>query len=313
MWRKLLLVVPAVVVAFALFEAFLQLADPFHYGVVEDSETFQRTVLRPYADRCRLVPNTTTTYMGKTVTINSEGLRNPEVSRQKAESGYRILVLGDSVAFGWGVDEQEAFPRCIEKKLNDAPQRPGQEARTHYEVINAAVPGYGLYQELKQLAEIGKRYEPDMVILTLINNDIPQHPPSNPLPLFLPPNLRCFRSLRFLEAIWLRLRVDRVESDYDPGAQVDPQGVKDVCAGIGFLKHECDKLGARFVVFDLTRSDAFGETCRTSGIGHVSFDIPLKEDSRYQVAPPVDFHPNAALHDLLASALVMALQDGLLK
>src|SRR5687768_1727113 len=40
---------------------------------------------------------------------NSLGCRGPEVAREKPSGVFRIVLLGDSVAFGWGVDDEVTF------------------------------------------------------------------------------------------------------------------------------------------------------------------------------------------------------------
>ena len=47
-------------------------------------------------------PGTAARLMGHDVTINSLGLRNAEIAVKKPEGTTRILMLGDSIVFGWG-------------------------------------------------------------------------------------------------------------------------------------------------------------------------------------------------------------------
>ncbi len=58
--------------------------------------------------------------------VNSVGLRDDEASLQQPE----IIVLGDSQAMGWGVEQRETFAEVV-------------EARTGLIVLNAAVSSYG--------------------------------------------------------------------------------------------------------------------------------------------------------------------------
>ena len=62
--------------------------------------------------------------------INSKGLRDDEDSLQAPE----IVVLGDSYAMGWGVAEEEAFPRRLAET-------------TGFKVLNAGVASYGTARE----------------------------------------------------------------------------------------------------------------------------------------------------------------------
>lgn len=91
---------------------------------------------------------------GRTVhyDINSEGLRGPEVSRDKPEYMYRILFLGDSHTFGFGVPENQHFTTLIGGYF------PGVD------VVNMGVSGYGIDQELLKLSREGFQYHPNLVI-----------------------------------------------------------------------------------------------------------------------------------------------------
>jgi hypothetical protein len=103
-----------------------------------------------------------------TVDINSHGLRGAETTYEKPASTIRILNVGDSVAMGWGVREEATYGRRLESLLN---QKAADEQ--HYEVINAAVPGWNLENELAYLQAEGLKYDPDLILLDLtIVNDI---------------------------------------------------------------------------------------------------------------------------------------------
>src|SRR5690349_19547199 len=61
-----------------------------------------------------------------TVTINSLGVRDDEQSLNAPQ----IFVLGDSIAMGWGVQDDETFASLVEKE-------------TGIKVLNLAVSSYG--------------------------------------------------------------------------------------------------------------------------------------------------------------------------
>src|SRR5262245_55261346 len=52
------------------------------------------------------------------VDINSKGLRGPETPYEKPPNTFRILNLGDSVAWGFGVLEEDSYGRRLEQLLN---------------------------------------------------------------------------------------------------------------------------------------------------------------------------------------------------
>jgi len=80
------------------------------------------------------------TKFGIRVHINSIGLRSPEIAVPKPPGTKRVLVLGDSVAFGWGVAEEETFSRRLERAL-----RP--QLACPVEVVDAGVTGYATVDE----------------------------------------------------------------------------------------------------------------------------------------------------------------------
>ena len=83
-----------------------------------------------------------------TVRSNHLGFRGPEIG-EKAPGVTRYAVLGDSYAFGWGVEEGETYAAQLDSILN--PRAPGGQ---RYEVVNAALPGFGTYQRLAALERL---------------------------------------------------------------------------------------------------------------------------------------------------------------
>ena len=53
------------------------------------------------------------------VSTNSYGFRGKEISQEKPRDVYRILLLGDSMTFGWGVEDDQTFSYIAEEKLNE--------------------------------------------------------------------------------------------------------------------------------------------------------------------------------------------------
>ena len=76
------------------------------------------------------------------VHTNSRGFRTPEFADQAAPGVVRIVVLGDSSTFGWGVEHFETYG----EQLGTALARRWSIARSRIEIVNLGVPGYSSFQ-----------------------------------------------------------------------------------------------------------------------------------------------------------------------
>lgn len=100
---------------------------------------------------------------------NSMGFRDAEILVPKPRGVFRILVLGDSMTFGMGVEQEATFPDLLEEMLTGN-RKAGQ---VRFEVINAGVPGYGTAQQLLQYRLYKQQLNPDLVILAFfVSNDL---------------------------------------------------------------------------------------------------------------------------------------------
>jgi len=98
------------------------------------------------------------------ISINSEGFRGPEQWRGETDV-YRILCVGDSVTFGYNVDQEATFPRQLQNALRR--RYPG----VPIEVTNAGVPGWTWVQGLHFLEREGLALRPNLVIAAHGTND----------------------------------------------------------------------------------------------------------------------------------------------
>ncbi len=107
-----------------------------------------------------------------TYRINANGFRGTAYGKAKPPGVTRIVVLGDSNGFGWGVDEGQHFAAILDDKL------PGAE------VINQSLSGYGPDQSYLRFVREGSLWHPDIVILQITPNDFEeiQHPFFNQKP-----------------------------------------------------------------------------------------------------------------------------------
>lgn len=101
------------------------------------------------------------------ITINAQGYRGAAFTAQKGDA-RRLLVIGDSFTFGWGVNDDETYPAVVERLLlSGSPPR-------RVEVINAGFAAcyspdtYYLYLKNEGLA-----LNPDAIVVgVFIGNDL---------------------------------------------------------------------------------------------------------------------------------------------
>ena len=98
---------------------------------------------------------------------NSFGFRDVEHTVYKEQDTYRILGLGDSFTYGIGVGFEETYLYLLETMLND-----DVDISLNVEVIKAGIPRY--YPETQRilLDKYGRNYEPDLIIIGFLPNDI---------------------------------------------------------------------------------------------------------------------------------------------
>lgn len=105
----------------------------------------------------RLQPGTSTRVRSRDgrltdITTNALGFRGPEWPA--ADDGrHRILVLGDSQMFGYGVAWADAFPAQLERALGGGAV-----------VMDAAVPSWGPGESVLALRDLGPAYRPRTVL-----------------------------------------------------------------------------------------------------------------------------------------------------
>jgi len=112
-----------------------------------------------------LRPNARGRFVDQPLLINSQGLHDHEYSRRKEPGTFRIVGVGDSSLFGWGVPFEDSSLKVLERRLNKESR--GQK----FEVINFAVPGYNTAMEAETFVARCLEYSPDLVLLNFNTND----------------------------------------------------------------------------------------------------------------------------------------------
>lgn len=164
MRRKLLLVLFSLAVPALVAELFLRARG---YAPLEKLRgTVLWQFLRMSEDPVQvyeLVPGAQGTCFGAEVTVNSRGFRDAEYVVPKPPGVRRIVVLGDSITFGYDLALEDTFPERLEARFA-AEGRP-------IEVCNLGVTGYDTLQETRMLERVGMALEPDLILVGHCFND----------------------------------------------------------------------------------------------------------------------------------------------
>lgn len=108
-------------------------------------------------------PNSHARLMGADVTINALGMRDTELADDAPESA-RLLMLGDSITFGWGVPQSETVAARLEKMLSE-------QSGVSVNVLNSGVGNYNTAMEVAWFERYGLALNPDAVVLNVFVND----------------------------------------------------------------------------------------------------------------------------------------------
>ncbi|MBN2227191.1 MAG: SGNH/GDSL hydrolase family protein [candidate division Zixibacteria bacterium] len=102
-------------------------------------------------------------FEGETIRINSFGLRGDEIPPRSDKC--RIVALGNSCTFGWGMKEDQTYANRLEMLVNADSTLP------EIEVINAGIPGYSSTQGSRFFYSDILKLHPDIVMLMFGWND----------------------------------------------------------------------------------------------------------------------------------------------
>jgi lysophospholipase L1-like esterase len=99
------------------------------------------------------------------LSINGQRFRaRREYAAAPAAGVTRVAVLGDSMTFGWGAEDDQTYPAQLEAILG-AGGRP-------VEVVNAGYPGTCLGEKAAWYVQGVRPFRPALVVLTLLGDDV---------------------------------------------------------------------------------------------------------------------------------------------
>jgi lysophospholipase L1-like esterase len=250
-------------------------------------------------------PNASAELMDVSVRTNSDGLRDVDHSEAHGDR-YRIIFLGDSLTFGWGVNEAETFTSHLEAALNE---------RSPTEIINFGTGNYNTEQEVNLFLEKGLKYHPDKVVVFYFINDAEPTPKKAPFAFLY--------ESRLVTLAWSRLhaleshlggRQNNYRTYYADLYQPEAPGWQRARAALLRLRDVCAERGIELQVVVLPelhelqaypfKKEHEAVVSYLRGIGVPVLDLtPMfnneTDPMRLWVAPD-DAHPNAVAHELIA-------------
>lgn len=312
--HETMLVAASAIASLAIGEVAVRWLDPLGISSLEEASRYHLDKVADPAMVFKHAPGIRRTYQGVEVATNELGVRDRHIER-KVDGELRILALGDSVTFGWGVPFEETFAKKLEGKLKS---RLGRPVRT----VNSGVGGYNTTQEYAFLRAYFGTIDPDIVVLLYVSNDI-----ERALPPFDPWSRRSLTGKSAPEALnlilgrsWLyRLGLfasQRFHTESGQGFDKDARGVRESMAALSGIAALCRVNGVTFVTFVYRpkgappggRSDALlSEIAR---VGQLE-QFPVVDvapwwgnaDMRSVTNSVFDSHPNARGHEILAAGM----------
>ncbi len=79
------------------------------------------------------------------------------------DRGFRVLFLGDSTTFGWGVDYEDSYPNRLRVRL--------EEVGVKIQILNSSMIGYSTHQGLTQLKKELQKIHPHFAVVSFGSND----------------------------------------------------------------------------------------------------------------------------------------------
>lgn len=154
--KSTLLCLIGVTLALLVGELFVRVATSDQNNYVMEMWRYAKLIKQESADPAighEHQPNQQAQLQHVELRTNSLGLRGPELRSDEAVQ-HRIAVIGDSIALGWGVTEDQTLSSQLNHKLG-----------SHYEVLNVGVGNMNLSQIVAHWQAVNSKVAVDTVVL----------------------------------------------------------------------------------------------------------------------------------------------------
>ncbi|MGE0646200.1 MAG: SGNH/GDSL hydrolase family protein [Nitrospira sp.] len=293
----------------AAVELLIRAMDPLGISYYEQAGDYMRDKLADDQLIFRHKPSWETRYGDVLVAYNERGLRDRPIL-PKGENEYRVLALGDSVTFGTGVDQDKTFSARLEPLLQERLHRPVR-------VINSGVGGYNTVQEVTYFKRDGIALQPDLVMLTYVQNDVevnrgPFDPwaQSSPWGKSFPDMV-----ITMVGKLWFYRLIHHTytyalptsQSEATKASQQESKGWRESMSALGELVAMCQERRIPLMVF-FRRLHADENNLLLADVVRHAQGVPVKDMAPWfagikvssVVNSKVDGHPNAEGHRVMA-------------
>jgi lysophospholipase L1-like esterase len=326
LWGNLLLAFLSTALILLVGEAGLRIFRPVQYLKPPDPAKLRHSEASLYRASSvegltyEMIPDRDGIFEGMHVRTNAFGLRGPAPAQDHSQL-ERLVVLGDSFTFGFGVDEKDTYPSLLQEMMNASPQAHGR----HFEVLNFGVVGYSSRDEAVVLKKKALSFHPNGVIIGYVLND-PETDPRPSLHKYFDPPVwwRHSHLLRLCHLGWNSLQV-WIDGGGDYQRYLHATGgekwlsVREAFRSIGDSTRQAGAWTLA-VIFPLTPRNSWSDyrygdlhaqvarEARANGFQVVDLlDTFRRYPPEQLVLSPTDDHPNALAHRLAAEAITRAI------
>lgn len=260
------------------------------------------------------LPNAKAILQSVEIRTNAWGLRGGPVNESPAPDRRRVLMLGSSIALGWGVPEERVVSNLLQAKFEAAGQ--------NVEVLNAGIGNYNAERYVERFLHRLTPLKPtDLLVLTFVRDAEPLAQGGGNFLL---------RNSQLALTAWTvvnRLFGENGETSlvahyqriYAPGSPAVARMNAEFAKLAAYARehrlrvtlamvpdiHNLDHYPLLFV------HDIFGKTAHDNGFAFVDLLPALKGIASSEIwAMPGDPHPNARGHALMADAIYPVLAPG---
>jgi lysophospholipase L1-like esterase len=217
-----------------------------------------------------------------TVRTNALGIREREIT-PVLEEGSRIIAIGDSYTYGWGVAEEETWVRRLEEQMRGA----GYDVQT----VNLGKPGTGPPDYANLAEEVIPLLRPDIVIVGMLQgNDLNAAGPEEAAP----PTKRVASWMETLYPNSMRwLREQRRARDFDARTQdIEPPQRSTAEDNRRWTANTAKEFYDQMNEVDRARFEAFDDTVKqaflTGNLNPYMIDLAMKSPNFYTLTFDLD-------------------------